>query len=230
MVLVATGRSGNTKGLALEKIGIQWGHFIQTTPELRIRGSEFSNIYAIGDVNGLLLFDSSAHAQARVAIQNILGKPTTFNLHLVPVSANTHPPVAFMGCTEPEVKASGDPYEIVTEELVADGKRNLVKMLYHPGTRRFLSCLAIGPDSNEIVGRAAFMLSTNMPTESWLNVSAAYPSAGEDLVRALQRRFDAWEAFGSGFVEEKAQEELPTPREFPYHIWPRDYKDVSRNP
>lgn len=57
MVLVATGRQGNTKDLNLSQIGVQEGRFIQTTPELRIRGSEFSNIYVIGDANGLLLFE-----------------------------------------------------------------------------------------------------------------------------------------------------------------------------
>ena len=60
MVLVATGRLGSTKDLNLSQIGVEagQGHFILTTPELRIRGSEFSNIYVIGDANGLLLFDT----------------------------------------------------------------------------------------------------------------------------------------------------------------------------
>jgi hypothetical protein len=36
-----------------------------------------------------------------------------------------------------------------------------------------------------------------MPMESWLNVSAIHTSPSEDLVRALQRRFDAQTSFRS---------------------------------
>jgi dihydrolipoamide dehydrogenase len=196
MVLVATGRLGNTKDLNLSQIGVQGGHFIQTTPELRIRGSEFSNIYVIGDANGLLLFDSAANAQARVAVQNIVGNPTALRLWLVPRSINTNPPAAFVGFTEAEAKASGESsYEVVIEDLVTtrsgiEPRRNVIKLLYDHGSRRVLGCLAIGRDSSEFVNQACFWLSTNMPMESFLNVSTIHPSPTEYMVRALRRRFD----------------------------------------
>jgi dihydrolipoamide dehydrogenase len=190
MVLVATGRLGNTKDLNLSQIGVQGGHFIQTTPELRIRGSELSNIYVIGDANGLLLFDSAAHAQARVAVQNILGNPTALRLWLVPRSISTTPPAAFVGLTEAEAKASGESsYEVITEDLI-EPRRNVIKLLYNHGSRQLLSCLAIGPDSSEIVNQACFWLSTNTPMESFLNISTIHPSPTEYIVRALRRRFD----------------------------------------
>ena len=175
---------------------MQGGHFIQTTPELRIRGSEFSNIYVIGDANGLLLFDSAAHAQARVAVQNIVGNPTALRLWLVPRSINTNPPAAFVGLTEAEAKASGESsYEVVTLDLEStrsgiEPRGNVIKLLYDQSSRRFLSCLAIGPDSSEIVNLACFWLSTNTPMESFLNISTIHPSPTEYMVRALRRRFD----------------------------------------
>ena len=197
MVLVATGRLGNTKGLNLSQIGVepvQPGNFILTTPELRIRGSAFSNIYVIGDANGLFLFDSAAFAQARVAVENITGNPTALHLWLVPCSINTTPPAAFVGLTEAEAKAYGESYEVVTEDLVSarsgiEPGRNVIKLLYDPGSRRFLSCLAIGPDSSEIVNQACFCLSTNTSMESFLNISTIHPSPTEYMVRALRRRF-----------------------------------------
>jgi dihydrolipoamide dehydrogenase len=197
MVLVATGRLGNTKDLNLSQIGVEGmqGQFILTTPELRIRGSEFSNIYVIGDANGLLLYDSAAYAQARVAVENIAGNPTPLRLWLVPRSINTSPPAAFVGWTEPEVKAYGVSYEVFGEDLAStrsgiERERNVIKLLYDHGSRRFLSCLAIGPDSNEIVNQASFCLSTNTSIEAFLNVSTIHPSPTEYMVRALRRRFD----------------------------------------
>jgi dihydrolipoamide dehydrogenase len=197
MVLVATGRVGNTKDLNLSQIGVEGvqGRFILTTPELRIRGSEFSNIYVIGDANGLLLYDSAAYAQARVAVENIAGNPTPLRLWLVPRSINTNPPAAFVGLTEEEAKAYGVSYEVFSEDLAStrsgiERGRNVIKLLYDHGSRRFLSCLAIGPDANEIVNQACFCLSTNTSMDSFLNISTIHPSPTEYMMRALRRRFD----------------------------------------
>ena len=142
-----------------------------------------------------MLFDSAAYAQARVAAENIAGNPTALRLWLVPRSINTNPPAAFVGLTEAEAKAYGESYEVVTEDLVSirsgiERERNVIKLLYDRGSRRFLSCLAIGPDSNEIVNQACFCLSTNTSMESFLNISTIHPSPTEYMVRALRRRFD----------------------------------------
>jgi len=95
-------------------------------------------------------------------------------LWLVPRSINTNPAAAFVGLTEAEAKASGKSYEVITEDLVSsrsgiDLGRNVIKLLYDHRSRRFLSWLAIGPDSNEIVNQACFWLSTDTPMESFLN-------------------------------------------------------------
>jgi pyruvate/2-oxoglutarate dehydrogenase complex dihydrolipoamide dehydrogenase (E3) component len=129
-----------------------------------------------------------------VAIHNILGNPTALRLSLVPRSINTNPPVAFVGLTEAEAKASGQSYEVITENLASnpsgiEQERNTIKLLYDPGSRRFLSCLAIGPDSGELVNQACFWLSTGASKDSFLNISTLHPSPTEYMVRALRRRF-----------------------------------------
>jgi hypothetical protein len=51
-------------------------------------------------------------------------------------------------------------------------EKNPVHMgIRNNGSRQLLSCLAIGPDSSEIVNQACFWLSTNTPMESFLNIS-----------------------------------------------------------
>jgi pyruvate/2-oxoglutarate dehydrogenase complex dihydrolipoamide dehydrogenase (E3) component len=100
-----------------------------------------------------------------------------------------------VGLTEAEAKAYGVSYEVFSEDLASarsgiERGRNLIKLLYDHGSRRFLSCLAIGPDSNEIVNQASFCLSTNTSMESFLNISTIHPSPIEYMVRALRRRFD----------------------------------------
>ena len=64
-------------------------------------------IFAIGDANGLALLDSVAFAQARIAIETILGKEARFDLRWVPRCVHTDPPVASAGWTEKEAIAAG---------------------------------------------------------------------------------------------------------------------------
>src|SRR5215472_2045945 len=77
LILMATGRSGNIEGLGLENMGVRANKFVEVTNQMHVYSEEFSNVFAIGDVNGIALLDSVAFTQARVAIQNILDKPTT---------------------------------------------------------------------------------------------------------------------------------------------------------
>jgi hypothetical protein len=92
----------------------------------------------------------------------------------------------------------------------------VIKLLYDHGSRRFLSCLAIGPDSSEIVNQACFCLSTNTPMESFLNISTIHPSPTEYMVRALRRRFD------HNFTEGQA-EQAPVGTISPQAIWPQRF-------
>jgi pyruvate/2-oxoglutarate dehydrogenase complex dihydrolipoamide dehydrogenase (E3) component len=76
LVLVATGRCPNIELLRLEEIGIAANPFILVDSQLR---TNRRHIFAIGDVNGLNILDSSASAQARIAVEAIHGGGTLFS-------------------------------------------------------------------------------------------------------------------------------------------------------
>ncbi len=56
--------------MGLEEIGVVTSPFIQVDSQLR---TNKRNIFAIGDVNGLSMLDSGACAQARIAVDVIMG-------------------------------------------------------------------------------------------------------------------------------------------------------------
>jgi pyruvate/2-oxoglutarate dehydrogenase complex dihydrolipoamide dehydrogenase (E3) component len=199
LILMATGRIGNTDGLGLENIGVKATKFIEVTNQMQVYSEEYSNIFAVGDVNGIALLDSVAFTQARVAVQNILDKPTTFNMYVIPKSIYTNPLVATVGFTQTEAPQVDEPIETIIEEVeaISDNNRSVVepekttiKLLYQPESNQLLGCLAIGPGANQIVNSISIALYTESNIQKVLNIAFVHPSASEYFIRILQKRFD----------------------------------------
>ena len=196
LTLVSVGRKANVDELGLESIGMSRASFLAVNDKMRVG---FQNLFAIGDVNGLALLDSVAFAQARVAIQTILGKPARFDLRSVPRCVHTDPPVAAAGWTEQEARTAGYEVEVISESLrlVSDDDRSVVnpeptkmKLVVQPETRRILGCLAIGLNAAEIVNLVATAIKTGLTATDLADLSLVHPSASEALVRSLQSRWD----------------------------------------
>lgn len=196
LTLVATGRLPNVEGLGLEKLGLPAQGYIPVDECMR---TPVQPMFAIGDVTGLGLLDSVAAAQARVAVQTILGKPARFDLHWIPRCLHTHPPVAAAGWTEAEAGAAGQDFEVLshTLRLVTDDDATVVepettgiKLVVQTGTARVLGCLAIGPRAAEIVNLISTAIRNGLTARQLADLSLVHPSASEALVRVLQERYD----------------------------------------
>ena len=199
LILMATGRTGNVEGLGLENIGVKPTKFIEVTNQMQVYSEEFSNIFAIGDVNGISLLDSVAFTQARVAIQNILDKRTTFNMQVIPRSIYTTPLVATVGLTQKDASGFNEPIETITEEVEAisdnnrsiiEPEKNSIKLFYQPERNQLLGCLAIGPNATEIVNDTSIAVCAGLTIQELLNVATVHPSPSEYFIRTLQKRFD----------------------------------------
>ena len=196
LTLIATGRKPNVEELDLESIGIATDTFIPVNEKM---ATTQQNVFAIGDVNGLALLDSVAFAQARVAVETILGRSARFDSRWVPRCVHTDPPVASVGWTEKEAIAAGHEIEVFEEalRLVVDDDRSVVdpqplhiRLVVRRETRTLLGCQAVGEKAAEIVNLAAMAISTGISVSRLLELVMVHPSASEALVRCLQRRFD----------------------------------------
>jgi pyruvate/2-oxoglutarate dehydrogenase complex dihydrolipoamide dehydrogenase (E3) component len=196
LTLIATGRKPNVEELDLESIGVATDNFIPVNEKM---ATAQPNVFAIGDVNGLALLDSVAFAQARVAVETILGKAARFDLRWVPRCVHTDPPVASVGWTEKEAIDAGHEIEVLEEtlQLVTDDDRSVVdpeplqiRLVVKAETRTLLGCQAVGEKAAEIVNLAGIALSTGLSVTQLVNLVMVHPSASEALVRCLQSRFD----------------------------------------
>jgi pyruvate/2-oxoglutarate dehydrogenase complex dihydrolipoamide dehydrogenase (E3) component len=199
LILMATGRTANIEGLGLENIGVKTAQFIEVSNQMQVYSEEFSNIFAIGDVNGIALLDSVAFTQARVAIQNLLDKPTTLNMYVIPKSIYTNPLIATVGFTEMDTYQFDEPLETIVDEVEAisdnnssiiEPEKTTIKLVYQPESNRLLGCLAIGPSATEIVNYTSMALYMGSNIQKMLNVATVHPSPSEYFIRTLQKRFD----------------------------------------
>jgi dihydrolipoamide dehydrogenase len=157
------------------------------------------SIFAIGDINGIMLLDSAAYAQARVAVQTILGQKVVFEPHWIPRCLHTDPPIAAAGWTQAEAAAAGHQVDVISENLplitdddatMIEPDKNLIKLVVQSSTGRILGCVAIGSRAAELVNLASTAIRSGLFAQSLADHSLIHPSASEALVRLLQAHFD----------------------------------------
>jgi dihydrolipoamide dehydrogenase len=196
LTLVAVGRTPNVEKLGLEKVGLPTSGFVPVNAQMQ---TSVPSILAIGDLNGIMLLDSAAYAQARVAVQTILGRPARFDAHWIPRCLHTHPPIAAAGWTADEAHAAGHEVEVVSETLslitdddatMVEPDRNLVKVIVQSGTGLILGCQAIGSRAAELINLASSAIRVGLTVNRLADLSFIHPSASEAMIRILQDHFD----------------------------------------
>jgi len=192
-LLVATGRKPNIESLGLSELGVETTPFIVVDAQLR---TSCRNIFAIGDVNGLNMLDSSAASQARVAIDAMTGGDTLFSSRWVPRYLDTDPPVAAVGWMEREAALAGldlavmsDVAEMVTadDKTIAQPSKTLVKIIAERSTRQIRGCLAIGNQASEVINLAALAIQSGISTREIERLLLVHPSASVAFQRCAAK-------------------------------------------
>jgi dihydrolipoamide dehydrogenase len=185
LVLVATGRRPNVEGLGLECLGIEAKPFVAVDDQLRTTSPK---VFAVGDINGLSLLDSAAVAQARIAVQAILGKKEGFSARWIPKCIHTDPVIASVGWNEDEAGKAGldaiahsQTFRLVTEDerTVVTPLPTMVKMLIQAETRQILGVHVVGGQAAEIVNLASLAIRAQLTLDQLLRVPLVHPSATE---------------------------------------------------
>jgi dihydrolipoamide dehydrogenase len=193
LVLVATGRTPNSEWLGLNAFGIEDSSFLEVDETMRLAKS---GIYAIGDVNGLSMLDSTAFSQANVAIGSILGQENRFDQRWIPRCVHTEPCLAAVGWSEEETAAEGIEHVVVSDtiRLVSDNERSVIdpeptflKVIINPRSRQLLGCLVAGDHAPVIVNIAAIAMRSGLTIEHLRDVPVVQPSASEALMSILRK-------------------------------------------
>ena len=187
-LLVATGRTPNTKGVGLEDVGVELlkGGFVKVNDQLE---TSVSGIYAIGDCNPNPPFVYTAAYEGKTSVQNAFqaaGKETDFRS--LPWVIFTDPQVAGVGLDEKEAAAQGIPFQVATLPLsevprseAALDTRGFIKLIKNPETDKLLGARVIAPEGGELIMELSLAIKYGIPVNDLADSFHPYLTLSEGI-------------------------------------------------
>lgn len=185
-VLVCLGRTPNTAGLGLERIGVECdprGH-VKVDPET-FRTS-LPHICAVGDVIGPPALAAASAEQGRIAVSRLFAIPSDGIPTQVPSGIYTIPEISSVGSCEPELREKHVPYVVgrarfqeLARGLISGQSDGFVKLLVHRETRQLLGVHAYGHGASELIHIGQVAQALKAPVEFLVGNVFNYPTFAE---------------------------------------------------
>jgi glutathione reductase (NADPH) len=191
LLLWAVGRVPVTRGFGLEELGVVLDVHGHVTVDA-FQNTSVPGVYAIGDVTGLAELTPVAIAAGRKLADRLFGREPDARLDYddIPSVVFSHPPVGFVGLSEPDARARfGDAVKVYETRFTA---------LYHGVTRRKtatrMKLVVTGPDervvgihviglgADELIQGFAVALKMGAKKSDLDRTIAIHPTAAEELV------------------------------------------------
>lgn len=151
-------------------------------------------IYAIGDVNGLMMLAHAASAQGRVALHAILGMPDDTRLDVIPAAVFTVPELAMVGLTEEQCTERGLDVSTSKAFFRSNGKAvamgetdGLLKMIVDNATRRIVGCHVCGPHAADLIQEVVTAMNADATIDLLAHSIHGHPTLSE-VVQAAARQ------------------------------------------
>jgi NAD(P) transhydrogenase len=184
-LLYTIGRQGATERLNLAAAGLA----ADGRGRLKVNEcyqTDVPHIYAAGDVIGFPALAATSMEQGRLASCHMFGQLAEPANPLFPYGIYTIPEISMVGQTEQALTQAGTPYEVGIARyretarglLIAD-PNGLLKLLFHPESRRLLGVHAIGTGATELIHIGQTVLAGNMPIDYFVESVFNYPTLAE---------------------------------------------------
>ena len=187
-ILMAVGRSPNTKNLGLEDAGV----ITNSTGAIEIDDYQETNIkgvYAIGDVTNRINLTPVAIRDGIAVIKTIFGTLQTVPDHeLVPSAVFTRPEIGTIGLTEEEAKKSKKIkvfktfFKPMYNALAERNEKCLMKMIVEYGSEKILGIHIAGEGAAELIQLAAISVKKGATKSDFDRTVAVHPTLAEELV------------------------------------------------
>ncbi len=187
-LLVAVGRTANTRGFGLKEIGIELTERKTIAVDDYLQTS-IPNIYACGDVAGPYQFTHTAAHQAWYAsVNSLFGVFKRFKVdyRVIPWATFTTPEVARVGLNEMEAQAQNIPYEVTRfgiddlDRAIADSEAyGFIKVLTVPDKDKILGVTIVGEHAGDIIAEYVLAMKQNIGLNKILATIHIYPTLAE---------------------------------------------------
>lgn len=202
VVLVCTGRTGNSAGLGLEALGVRANTrgFLQVDAQYR---TAVPHIYAAGDVIGFPALASASMEQARVAVCHAFDlKYKRRVADVLPYGVWTIPEIATVGESEESLLARGVAYETGRASFRLNPRGQILgdtdgflKLVFHPEDQRLLGVTIVGESACEMIHVGMTAIAFGATIDYFIQAAFNFPSltdaykyAAYDGLQRLQRR------------------------------------------
>jgi dihydrolipoamide dehydrogenase len=196
-VLVSIGRRPNTAGLGHEKAGLKLDErgFIPVDAQRR---TAVPHISAIGDVAGEPGLAHKATAEARVAVEAMLGEPAVWDPRAIPAVIFTDPEIAWAGLTEKEAKERNVPHEVLKFPWAASGRavalditNGLTKMLIDPESKRVIGVGIAGSGAGEMIAESVLAIEMGAVARDVMESIHPHPTLSETVMESAELAYGA---------------------------------------
>jgi pyruvate/2-oxoglutarate dehydrogenase complex dihydrolipoamide dehydrogenase (E3) component len=206
-VLVAIGRTPNTRDIGLDTVGLEPGAWLAVDDTLRVLDGG-GWLYAAGDVNRRALLTHQGKYQARAVGDVIVARAAgamvedgrwgrhvaTADERAVPQVVFTDPEVASVGLTAAAAEAAGLRTRVVDHDLAAvagsalhaEGYRGHARMVVDEDRRVIVGFTVAGPDVAELLHAATIAIVGEVPLDRLWHAVPAFPTVSEVWLRLLE--------------------------------------------
>ncbi|HTT79676.1 MAG TPA: glutathione-disulfide reductase [Stellaceae bacterium] len=190
LVMYATGRGPNTKGLGLREVGVETNERGAVVVDEWQR-STVPSIYAVGDVTDRLNLTPVAIAEGRAIAETLYNNnPYKMDHNDVPTAVFSNPPIGTVGLTEEQARRQyGDDVDIYASRfrpmkntLSGRDERTFMKLVVDGKSDRVLGCHMLGPDAPEIIQGLAVAVKCGASKRMFDQTVGIHPSAAEEFV------------------------------------------------
>ena len=192
-LLVATGRTPNTKDIGLERVGVRTNQrgFIETDEFMQTTNPD---IYAAGDCVGKMMLVTVAAVEGSIAAENaLLGNRRRMDYLSVPHAIFTDPEIASVGMKEETAKEKGHKVEVrtldfskVPRAVISFRKEGIIKMVTEAETGKILGVHLLAPHGAEIIHKAVLLVKYGLTLEDVIDTIDVYPTLSESIKLCAQ--------------------------------------------
>lgn len=188
-ILLAVGKTPNTKELSLDKAGVEITDKQTVKVNEHLQTSQ-AHIFSVGDVtNAPLRLETTAGREGTLVAENALkGTQNSIDYNTVPWTIFTDPQLAGVGFTEEEqMKRFGTcmcktvSFKDVPKALIINRTEGLIKMAIHPKTKQIMGVHILAPNAGELIAEAMVLIKNKNTIDDVINSLPMFPTLSESI-------------------------------------------------
>lgn len=191
-VLLAIGRQANLENLKIENTNIELDEKRQNIKINNKMQTNISNIYAIGDVTGIMQLAHVASHQGIIAVENILEHNKEMDYTAVPNVIFTEPEIATVGASESELRKQGINYKLSKFSFSGNGKaltmeqtKGFIKLIKKTNDDTIIGGSIIGIDASTLINIITIAIKHKLTEQQMIETIFPHPTTGEVIHEAF---------------------------------------------